>query len=63
MVVTVTLTVPVPEGDVAVIWVGEFTVKLVAAVVPNFTALAPAEAGAGDGDRAWPRPGVGPRSG
>ena len=39
--VTVTSTVPVDSaGEVAVIWVALFTVKL-AAVVPNFTAVAP----------------------
>jgi hypothetical protein len=37
--VTVTSTIPVPAGDVAVICVTPFTVKLVAAVVPNFTAV------------------------
>jgi hypothetical protein len=40
-VVTVTSTVPVPAGDVAVIEVAELTVKLVALVAPNFTAVAP----------------------
>lgn len=41
-VVTVTSTDPADSaGEVAVTWVAEFTVKLVAAVVPNFTALAP----------------------
>jgi hypothetical protein len=40
-VVTVTSTVPVPAGDVAVIEVAELTVKLVAFVAPNFTAVAP----------------------
>jgi hypothetical protein len=40
-VVTVTSTVPAPAGDVAVIDVAEFTVKLVALLVPNFTAVAP----------------------
>ena len=40
--VTVTSTVPaVSLGSVAVIWVDEFTVKLVAALVPKSTALAP----------------------
>jgi hypothetical protein len=34
-------TVPAPAGEVAVIDVAEFTVKLVALVVPNFTAVAP----------------------
>ena len=40
-VVTVTSTVPVPAGDVAVIWVAEFTVKPVAGVAPKLTAVAP----------------------
>jgi len=40
-VVTVTSTVPVPTGDVAVIEVAELTVKLVALLAPNFTAVAP----------------------
>jgi hypothetical protein len=40
-VVTVTSTVPVPAGDVAVIEVAELTVKLVALVAPNLTAVAP----------------------
>jgi hypothetical protein len=40
-VVTVTSTVPVPAGETAVIDVVEFTVKLVAPVEPNFTAVAP----------------------
>ncbi|MEY9227935.1 hypothetical protein ABIF78_000258 [Bradyrhizobium japonicum] len=40
-VVTLTSTVPVPGGDVAVIWVAELTVKPVAAVAPNVTAVAP----------------------
>jgi hypothetical protein len=39
--VTVTSTTPVPAGDVAVIDVGELTVKLVAGVDPKSTALAP----------------------
>ena len=39
-VVTVTSTVPVPAGDVAVIWVGELTVKPVAGVAPKLTAVA-----------------------
>lgn len=38
---TVISTVPVPAGDVAVMEVGEFTVKLLAAVLPKVTALAP----------------------
>ncbi len=37
MVVTLTVTEPVPAGDVAVICVAELTVKLVAAVLPNLT--------------------------
>jgi hypothetical protein len=41
VVVTVTSTVPVPGGDVAVIEVLELTVKLVASVEPNLTVLAP----------------------
>ena len=40
-VVTVTSTVPVPAGAVAVTWVAEFTIKPVAAVVPNLTPVAP----------------------
>ena len=40
-VVTVTSTVPLPAGDVAVIDVAELTVKLVALTAPNFTAVAP----------------------
>lgn len=40
-VVTVASTVPLPGGDVAVIDVAEFTVKLVALLAPNFTAVAP----------------------
>ena len=35
-----TSTVPAPAGEVAVIEVAELTVKLVALVAPNFTALA-----------------------
>ena len=38
---TVTSTVPVPAGEVAVIWVAESTVKPAAAVEPNLTAVAP----------------------
>jgi hypothetical protein len=34
-------TVPVPAGDVAVIWFAELTAKPVAAVAPNVTAVAP----------------------
>ena len=41
VVVTLTSTVPVPAGDVAVICVAELTVKLVAAVAPKVTAVAP----------------------
>ena len=40
-VVTVTSTVPLPAGDVAVIDVAELTVKLVALTAPNFTAVVP----------------------
>src|SRR5580698_1554649 len=40
-VVTETLTVPVPAGDVAVIEVAELTVTAVAGVDPKFTAVAP----------------------
>jgi hypothetical protein len=41
-VVTVTSTVPAaPEGEVAVMEVAPLTVNVVAAVVPNFTAVAP----------------------
>ena len=40
-VVTVTSTVPVPAGEVAVIEVALFTVKVVALFPPNFTAVAP----------------------
>jgi hypothetical protein len=40
-VVTVMSTVPVPAAEVAVIEVAELTVKLVALVDPNFTAVAP----------------------
>ena len=36
-----TSTVPVPAGAVALMLVALLTVKLEAAVVPNFTALAP----------------------
>ena len=43
-VVTVTSTVPLPAGDVAVMDVAEFTVTLVALAVPNFTAVAPVNA-------------------
>ena len=41
MVVTLTSTVPVPAGEVAVIWVAELTVKPVAAVAPKVTVVAP----------------------
>jgi hypothetical protein len=41
VVVTLTSTVPEPAGAVAVICVAEFTVKPVAAVAPNVTAVAP----------------------
>jgi len=40
-VVTVTSTVPAPAGEVAVIEVALTTLKLAAAVVPNWTAVAP----------------------
>ena len=40
-VVTVTLTVPVPADEVAVIEVAELTTTPVAAAVPNLTAVAP----------------------
>jgi hypothetical protein len=40
-VVTVTSTVPVPAGEMAVIDVAEFTVKLPALIEPNLTAVAP----------------------
>ena len=40
-VVTVMLTVPVPAGEVALTCVAETTVKLEAAAVPKWTALAP----------------------
>jgi len=41
-VVTLTSTVPPARaGDLIVIWVLEFTVRLVPAVVPNLTAVAP----------------------
>src|SRR5580704_4042907 len=44
--VTVTSTVPaLPAGDVAVICVALFTVKVVAAVAPNLTAVAPVKLG------------------
>ena len=40
-VVTVTSTVPVPEGLLAVIWVAESTVNAEAGVDPKVTAVAP----------------------
>jgi hypothetical protein len=40
-VVTVMSTVPVPAGEVAVIWVAELTVNEVAGVLPKLTAVAP----------------------
>ena len=40
-VVTVTSAIPEPAGEVAVILISELTVKLVAAVEPNLTAVAP----------------------
>ena len=40
-VVTVTSTVPLPAGLVAVIWVSLSTVKLLAAVAPKETPVAP----------------------
>ena len=40
-VVTVTFTVPVPAGEVAVIWVSLLTAKPAAAKEPNVTAVAP----------------------
>src|SRR5450631_1419632 len=40
-VVTLTVTAPTPAAVTAVIWVAELTVKLAAAVAPNFTAVAP----------------------
>ncbi len=51
-VVTVTSTVPpVPAGEVAVIWVSESTVKLVAGRRAEVDGGGAGEAGAGDGDR------------
>src|SRR5664279_5434809 len=38
---TVTVTAPMPAGLTAVICVAEFTTKLAAGVLPNFTAVAP----------------------
>ena len=49
--VTVTSTVPVPAGEVAVMLVALFTVNEAAAVAPKLTALAPVKFGAGDRDR------------
>ena len=40
-VVTVTSTVPVPGGAVALIWVGPSTLMSVAGVLPNSTSVAP----------------------
>ena len=40
-VVTLISTVPVPEGEVAVIEVAELKVKLAAAVAPKVTAVTP----------------------
>src|SRR5262245_65643844 len=40
-VVTVISTVPIPAGEVAVIWVALLTVKEPAALLPNLTAVAP----------------------
>ena len=40
-VTTVMSTVPAPVGATAVIWVAELTLKLVAFLVPNLTAVAP----------------------
>jgi hypothetical protein len=40
-VVTVTSAVPIPAGEVAVIWVALLTVKEPAALLPNRTAVAP----------------------
>jgi hypothetical protein len=42
--VTVMSTVPLPGGAVAVIWVSLSSVKLLAAVDPNLTAVAPLNA-------------------
>lgn len=41
MVTTVTCTVPAPAGETAVILVAEFSVKLVAGIVPKFTEVTP----------------------
>src|SRR5450631_3576300 len=40
-VVTLTVTEPIPAAVTAVICVAEFTTKLAAGVLPNFTAVAP----------------------
>ncbi len=40
-VTTVTLTVPVPEGEVTLTWVAETTLKLVVAVDPNLIEVVP----------------------
>ena len=40
-VVTVTSTLPLPDGETAVIEVSELTVKLVASTEPNLTEMAP----------------------
>jgi hypothetical protein len=40
-VVTVMSTVPLPAGEVAVIWVAESTVNEAAPVAPNLTLVAP----------------------
>jgi hypothetical protein len=37
----VTLTTPLPAGEVAVIWVAELTVKLAASAAPKSTAVTP----------------------
>ena len=60
-VVTVTSTVPVPAGEVAVTDVALLTVKPVAGVGAELDRGGPGEAGAGDGDRC--AAGVGPASG
>ena len=48
-VVTVTSTVPLPAGEVAVIELAESTVVMVAALEPKSTAVAPVEVGPADG--------------
>lgn len=40
-VITVTLIVPVPAGEIAVAWVSLFTVKVAAGALPKLTAVAP----------------------